>query len=114
MSLAERVENVQEKNITVIHYSSEKPILVSEHANKKLIYSLIESECDIEDQNVITYGIEIECSLFGYDEKSKILNITSNIEMAKELFDLIACNAVTPISLKDIVEDFLEEKYGLS
>lgn len=98
MNLAEKSDIAQKKNITVIKCSSEQAIIVHEVANKKLIYRLIESECDIEEQNILCYGIEIECSLFGYDEKSKILNITSNIEVAKELFDLICTNMVTPVA----------------
>jgi len=101
-----------ENNITVKNCSQETVMLQAVLANQRLIYRLIESNIECDDIISKCYGIEIECHLFGDCETSKILDITSNIEFAKELFDLLCTNLVTPISLKDIAEDFITEKYS--
>ena len=112
MVSAKKVENAQEKNIVVTSCNDEKVLLVEVLANQKLVYKLIESEYDNEDSKTLCYGIEIECSLFGSMEIGKCLNITSKFDLAKELFDMLCANLVTPISLKDIVEDFVTQKYS--
>lgn len=112
MMPARKTENFFENNIVVTNYSSENVMIREVLANQKLVYKLIESDYEMEDTIANCYGIEIECYLFGERETSKVLNITSKIEIAKELFDLLCANLVTPISLKEIVEDFITEKYS--
>ena len=41
-----------------------------------------------------------------------MLNISSKYEIVKELFDVLTTNFVTPFCLREIVEDFLVEKYS--
>ncbi len=115
MLSAKKLENsqtVQEKNISVTSCSPEKVIESQVLANRKLIYKLLETEIIVEDTIVTCYGVEIECTLFGECEKEKFTDITSKYQFAKELFDLLCDNLVAPISLKEIIEDFITEKYS--
>lgn len=114
MSLVQENENAQEQNIIVTTCPVEIVLLTEVIANQKLVYKLIQSQYQDDDSEVSCYGVEIECTLFGGLETSKFINITSKLELAKELFNLLCDNLVTPISLKDIVEDFITQKYSYS
>lgn len=85
-------------------------VILRESVGKdKLLYRLLKSSIIVEDVKSFTYGIEIECSLFGEKETSRVQDVTTNYEKARDIFEIISTNLVTPVSLKDIVEDFLEE-----
>jgi len=99
-------------NIVVSSSYPEKVVRTEVLANQRLIYRLIESEYEIEDSKAVCYGIEIESSLFGEIEKSKVVDITTDLNFASDIFDLLYENLVTPISLKDILEDFVTQKYS--
>ncbi len=103
---------VQENFITVGKCINEKVVACEKIGNSMLIYRMIESSELIEDNMVVCYGIEIESSLFGAKDKNKVLNISSKYEIVKELFDVLTTNFVTPFCLREIVEDFLVEKYS--
>ncbi|MFA5658718.1 MAG: DUF6514 family protein [Oscillospiraceae bacterium] len=112
MSTAEKISVVQDKTITVSASESEKVILSEALANGRLVYRLFQSECEIDGGFTACYGIEIKSSLFDKSESEKVAGITSSFELAKELFELLTENLVTPISLKYIVEDFVTQKYS--
>ncbi len=70
-------------------------------------YSLIESEVKLDGEKALTYGIRIEGVISGNEEKSEILDITTSCEKAEILFRLIVRSEITPVTLKDVTEDFL-------
>lgn len=87
--------------------------LVTEgYGEGRLRYTLFKQTRELEGVSCDVYGIEIICSLFSDEEKIEICDITPDGTDARELFDLVSSNLVTPVSFQSIVEDFLEEKYG--
>ncbi len=111
LSAAEKITAIFEKPITVSSNNGEREIISETLANGRITYRLIQNECEIDDSVVPCYGIEIKSSLFGNSESEKITGITTKYEYAKELFDLLCDNLVTPISLRDITEDFIVGKH---
>lgn len=79
--------------------------------NDRLSYKLISSVEVFESRPVKVYGIEVECTLFGDVQKSRVTDITSDYEFALQLLDIMADNAVLPATLKDIIQDFVDNKY---
>lgn len=114
MTAAKKIEKYQDQMIQVTNCSSEHLLEVAKVANQKMIYKLFQSECEVEDEKVLCFGIEIVCRLFDEVETAKIPDITTKYEVAKELFDILCENLVTPVCMKDIVEDFLVEKYSFN
>ena len=80
-------------------------------AGNKLNYQLI-GENTGNEKYPVTYGVRVETSLFGSLQDVQIGDITVNKAYAEELFSLLVTYLVTPISLKDVIEDFLYEKYS--
>ncbi len=74
-----------------------------------LVYNVVRSKCEGAD----TLGVEIRCKLFGNDDHVIIEDISSNVDMVKELINLMADNLVTPCTAKDIVEDFIISKHDI-
>lgn len=110
MTTAEKCNPLQGKLITVSSNGSEKQILKEVLGNGRISYSLFESECEIDEQIIPCYGIEISSSLFDKNERERISGITTKLDVAKELFNLLLENMVTPISFRDITEDFIIAK----
>lgn len=77
----------------------------------KLRYELFYEECK-EDNSLVCYGAEIECSLFGETEKEILRDITADKDLAYEFFERLVAYFVTPVTLRCVAEDFIEEKYG--
>lgn len=112
MTAAKQIEEIRDQLIQVTNCSSEETLETVRIANNKLVYRLFQSECEVDEDKVLCFGIEITCTLFGEVENERIQDITTKYEIAKELFDLLCENTVTPVSMKDIVEDFLLQKYS--
>ena len=112
MAAAKLVEKVQDKYIQVQNCNSENVLETVSLANQKLKYKLFQSECEVDEKKTMCFGIEVKCELFGERESEKILDITTKYKVAKELFDILCENLVTPVCVKDIVEDFLAKKYS--
>lgn len=59
------------------------------------------------ERNTESYGVRVENKLTG--EKAAIGDITENLTTSEKLFDLLLTGCVTPVSLKEVVEDFIVE-----
>ena len=73
-------------------------------------YRLIESECAWESGTRSVYSIFVSANdteTEEYEEKL-IEDITSEKERAEELFDLVVRGKVTPMTLHDVVSDFID------
>lgn len=77
----------------------------------KLRYELFYEECK-EDSSLVCYGAAIECSLFGENEREVLGDITANKDLAYEFFERLVAYLVTPVTLRCVAEDFIEEKCG--
>lgn len=69
-----------------------------------LHYIMTSREIEIEGDLVTAYGIRVE----GRDGFAQVDDITSDRARADGLFALICRGEVTPMTLRDIVEDWLE------
>ncbi len=85
----------------------EKVLKTQNSRDNSTRYSLIESEVQFDGEKALTYGIRIEGTISGEEEESEILDITTSYEKAEILFRLIVCSEITPVTLKDVTEDFL-------
>ncbi len=76
-----------------------------------LSYYLIEEEIAVEYCELKSYGVEIRKAAHFADahtekECKRISNLFFNREEAERFLERIAKNKVTPIGLKDVVEDY--------
>lgn len=101
-----------QNNIVIVKTNCEEIINQLTIGNSKLVYTLFKNTKSIDGQVNDVYGIAVECSLFDNKEISRVEDITTDVDLATEIFEIIADNAVLPISLKDIVEDFIVKKYS--
>lgn len=69
-----------------------------------LAYTLF---CRTSDRDTVSYGVTIKNEITG--EIGTVADITENPQTAERLFDLLLTGCVTPVSLKDVVEDFIVE-----
>lgn len=102
----------QKNNIVVTKTNGEKIIKELSVGNSKLVYRLIKNTKSIDGQVNDVYGIEVESSLFDNLEIARVEDVTTKLDFAQELLEIIADNAVLPTSLKDIIEDFIVKKYS--
>jgi hypothetical protein len=74
-----------------------------------LVYYLIQNLCTAdENENRPVYGIRVELLEMGkLVHASELNDVTASIEKGKYLLNLLSKNAVTPISLMDVIEDFM-------
>ena len=85
-----------------------KVLKTQSSVNSKTQYSLVASEINLDDDVVITYGIEIAESLSsGKTQTTEILDITSNYQKAEILFDKVVRLEINASSLRGIVDDFI-------
>ncbi len=70
-------------------------------------YSLVESEVQFDGEKALTYGIRIESLKSANKKKSEILDITTDYEKAEILFNTMVQLEITPVTLKDVAEDFV-------
>lgn len=52
-----------------------------------------------------SYGVKIRSRRSG--ESAQLLNITTSVSRIDELLELLMRNTVTPVTLRDVVEDWL-------
>ncbi len=74
-----------------------------------LRYCLTSSDAESDGQVFTTYGITIDCSLFGEQDHAGIPDITTDFSAAQQLFDLVHLYMVTPMQLAEVTEDFLND-----
>ncbi len=59
------------------------------------------------DRNTRSYGVSIENEITG--ELETVADITDDLCVSEKLFDLLLTGSVTPVTLKEVVEDFIVE-----
>lgn len=76
----------------------------------KLEYRLLEANERWNGEEVTLYSIfaGVENTANGEHEEKTVPNITSDKAFAENLFDLIARGKVTPITLTDVISDFID------
>lgn len=77
-----------------------------------LDYYILEKEVTVEEKRVSRFGLEIykrakKQDGSAYAEYRKVFDVFQTEEEAQEVLYLLARNTVTPISMKDILEDLL-------
>lgn len=74
----------------------------------RVSYRMLKSEsfCDGNPRDV--YGIEVVSSLFDGRESALLMDISTDYDCVKNLYDMVVENLVMPCTLKDITEDYLE------
>ncbi len=85
--------------------SLHKSLIDQEGEKMELNYRLLEGETEVEGQRVTTYGIEIS------EERragSAVPDISSDRDAVLALLETLWHLDVTPITLKDIVQDHIE------
>ncbi len=100
------------KNIIVSNMVDNNIVLEEKTAGDRVIYRIVSYSKVIEDKSVKVYGIEVTSTLFGTNDREFICDISSDYDFVKELFRIIVDNLVLPISLKEIVEDYINAKYS--
>lgn len=83
-----------------------------EYEGFSLDYYLLEKEVCIESKCINRFGVEIYKRAkrpdgTAYAEYRKIFDVFHTAEEAMEVLEVMARNTVTPISMKDILEDLL-------
>ena len=63
--------------------------------------------CRPTERDTRSYGVAVKNEITG--ESASIPDITENLQTSERLFDLLLTGCVTPVSLKDVVEDFIVE-----
>lgn len=59
------------------------------------------------DENTTRFGAAIRCASDGCEDYAALPDITSSPERIDRLLTILADGAVTPVSLREIVEDWL-------
>ena len=77
--------------------------------NGKLRYYLKEY-VPIDGVGEIYYVIRIENDLFAKRQNREIKNITTDLDHAVELFDLLCKYCILPIMLQDVVCNYISQK----
>ncbi len=90
----------------------EKIIFSEADQQLRLVYSIIATSEVTEGKPYVGYGIRID-KYIGEDlsENAEIPNITSKTLEIDRLFMLLSNNTVTPMCLKDVVEDYLADVF---
>lgn len=55
------------------------------------------------------YGLEITLRCGGMSERSAVYDVTGSAARIRSLAERLACNTVTPCTLRDVVDDALEQ-----
>ena len=83
-----------------------------------LEYYLLEEAVEVKESNfaVMCYGMEVVKRYFGedgleYTQSQTVKNITCSEPLMRGFLELVSTNEVLPISVKDILHDFMEEGY---
>lgn len=59
------------------------------------------------DRDTESYGVTVKNEITG--ETATIRDITENLQTSEQLFDRLLSGCVTPMCLKEVVEDFVAE-----
>lgn len=90
----------------------EKRIFSENRAEIRLIYSIIENMIEEDKNSYLSYGIKVEKYMGEcMTEYSEIPNITLKTIEIQRLFMLLSEHTVTPMCLKEVVEDYLADVF---
>lgn len=84
-----------------------RTIKTFEEAKGKLKYEFFVENID----NTEHYGISVTSSIFGDPETASVRDITTEAELAEEIFGMIADNFVLPSTLPEIVEELVTAEF---
>lgn len=70
-------------------------------------YRVVTTNSEFEGRRVVQYGIEVRMLRDGVTESVEILDIFCNIEPVYDLLDLMKRNSVTPLTVREVVDDYL-------
>jgi hypothetical protein len=68
-------------------------------------YSILIDEMDVGRFSCESYGVKISENPEG--EVAAVSHVTTSIPRIDELMDLLTSNSVTPVGLRDVIEDWL-------
>jgi len=75
---------------------------------------LIEDKIDENTNNTIkSYGLKVTKTDSYIKTEAEILDVTSDLSFAEDIFKTISNNYVTPITLYDVIEDMIIQKYSI-
>lgn len=74
-----------------------------------LVYGLVMRETRIEGMIVESYGVRIHADLGRQTETSTVWDISPDLKAVEALLELLCRMEVTPITLQDIVCDYIEK-----
>ncbi len=70
-------------------------------------YRIVKTFDQFEGKFVVQYGVEVCMNRSGVTESVQILHLFTDVEPILELIDLMQRNTVTPISVRDVIDDFI-------
>ena len=68
-------------------------------------YYLLVEDIEVEGFHCESYGVLLENAVTG--EESRVRHVTVNAHQAVELLDILVRGGVTPVTLRDVIEDWL-------
>jgi hypothetical protein len=80
-----------------------------------LNYYLLQNTCMAEGAaNLPVYGIRVELTNTGrLVDSAEICDVTTSMERGKYIISLLSKNTVTPVSLFDVIADYLAIEYDI-
>lgn len=113
MTAAKKLEDLHDEYIKVSRCTKQELLERACIADNRIEYTLFQSECRIDEEiTALCFGISVESTLTEKKESDRIADITTKYDVAKKLFDLLVDNAVTPVSFREVVEDYLVSLYS--
>lgn len=86
-----------------IHENDVQPIVINYYLTKDLCMTDGAPQTDV-------YGIEAQISVEGIiTDSSAVKDISPSLSKVQELINQLAMYQVTPITLKDVIEDYIAE-----
>ncbi|MDR1101337.1 MAG: DUF6514 family protein [Clostridiales bacterium] len=80
----------------------------------RLEYYVLRNEFEVDEFKVTTYGVEIIKKQRKKDvvttEVKTARNVCTSEQQIRKLVELLSENLVTPVTLKDIIDDLIEDK----
>lgn len=80
-----------------------------------LNYYLLQNTSVADGYSILpVYGVRVELTDMGrLIDEAEFCDVTISIERGKYLLNLLSNNTVTPVSLKDVIEDYLAIEYDI-
>jgi hypothetical protein len=80
-----------------------------------LNYYLLQNTSTADGYAILpVYGIRVELTNMGrLVDSAELCDVTVSIERGKYLINLLSNNTVTPVSFKDVIEDYLAIEYDI-